>query len=295
MALFIGSNMMGQDAPGFMNANDASNDGTVPDTVTAGVAVPYFVMPDAVLNSGFSAAYDTLADRSSQGLSSTWTWFGGVAGRATVSFQSQDNGPYAEVTWSGTGLDTLFVYETSEATCVGDTSPIRTIVVAAPAFDATTDGPGLGDTTQICVTTGVDISVASITDNGIGGGNLQFSVDSLVQTVDADLAVLSTVSATTTFYPTVAENAALGNANVVVFTKDLTVRGGAITMYSFTFTGLSDHISRKSDYLGLTDKTGATDSEYTYYAPTQSTSRVWIVYPAPNTGDIYYIPRTFNL
>ncbi len=271
---------------------------TVSNTVTKWL--PYYVEPDNVLNS-MSADYDPTTDPESQGIYTSFGWsFDGTNGGGTASLQYQpdaanDTVPYVEVQFTGTNTDadTLIVTETSDGGCAGDPVKLPIVVVNEPVFDVTTDTDN--DTIEICDSPGYAITVASIADNGITGGNLKFEMDSTVETLNADMSVKTTEQATTTVYPTIPENGNLGGTDVTVFTHDLTTRNGDITRYSFIFNGMSDHISRKTDYLALADRTGGTDSEFNYYGPTTGgNGKVFIVYPTPNTGDIYYIPNDFN-
>ena len=88
-----------------------------------------------------------------------------------------------------------------------------------------------------------------------------------------------------------------------------------ITEYTLTFTGFNHHISRKGNFLDLSDNVAgdgktlpdlsaseydgtdgyADDDEelYTWYGGGETVTVT--IYPAPNTGEIHFVPNDFEL
>jgi hypothetical protein len=84
---------------------------------------------------------------------------------------------------------------------------------------------------------------------------------------------------------------------------DISVQGGDVTRYRFSFgaadDGISDMISRKSDYLkgGIAGTDPGDEQSWTYYDATDGgngTNIDVVVYPKPQTGNIYYVPNDFD-
>ena len=284
---------------------------TTVDTVTAGVPIPYFVMPDPVLNDQFNANYDTSLTKAAQNIESSWNWFIGTsaAGGSSITKEGgggEADGPYVEVTWAvnGGAEDTIYTSEVSgpPANCDGDSNFVRTVVLAAP--DMSVRDNAATDTVYYCDGIGtLGVTLDNIVDNGVAGGNMNIRFDMQVDSLQSDLAgVLGNVSSKNDSIVQIAQTS--GN-DITFLNVDFQAVNGNITEYVFAFdnsldatnqNGINDHISRKSDFLSLTDKTGLTSSEYTYYAPTSTESDVIVVrvFPAPSTGSIYYIPNDFN-
>lgn len=279
------------------------------DTITDGAVIPYWVEPDAVLNESFAGAYDTSQTNAAQNLQSVWTWWlnSGAAVGSQVSHQAgggEGQGPYVDVTWSDNGndVDTLFVREESSTGCVGDTSLVRVAVVAQPDFtvsDATDD-----DTVRICEgSESQTITLSSIADNGVGGGTLKFRLDISVDTLNSDQTVDANVRES---FDTVVQIGITSGNDVTLMPYTIGIIGNQITQYRFAFdntldatnqNGMSDKISRKSDFLDLATKDGSNDQEYTYYTPNAAGDTdmiTYIIFPAPDTGPLYYLPNDFN-
>ncbi|MFO8234086.1 MAG: hypothetical protein R6U04_01590 [Bacteroidales bacterium] len=284
------------------------SDATSVDSVTVSDNVdkylPYYVEPDATLNS-ISDPYNTSENPESQGIYTSFSWsYEDVSGNDAYEFQYEPAGndtvPYVKVRFTesnyGNDADTLSVIETSDGGCPGDPVKLPIMVFDEPSFDVTNDTDN--DTIEMCDNENYSIQVASITDNGVTDGNLKFHVDSLVENIDADGNSIDAGDgdpiANATVYPTISEDGNLGVTDgVEVFTHDLVARNGDITRYSFTFYGISDHISRKTDYLS---NESATDADFTYYEPdSEGNTLVFVVFPPPETGNIQYIPNNFDL
>lgn len=280
------------------------------DTVINGCRMPYFVMPDAILNDQFNTVYDTNITKAAQDLNSSWTWFVGASKAAGSNVvkegkRSENDGPYAEVIWAtkaGFGTDTLYASEVSATGCIGDTTIQKVVVIPVPGFTVrSVAGPAI----NLCE--GVapqNITVDAIANNGTAGGTLNFNLDYRVRRLNSDLTVNSTLKTVTdtiiTINRTTGANVTVlpnwnfapisGNITEFTFAWDNSIEGGA------NDNGINDKISRKSDFMGLADQTGATDSQYRHYGPTAAGADVIVyrIFPAPNTGSIYYVPNNFN-
>jgi hypothetical protein len=277
--------------------------GTRADSITVGLDILYYVEPDPILNT-ISSAYDTTANNGSQGVQSRFVWKpkehagdgDGIQFDTLRIEASPDSAPAIKVraTAANSNPDSILVYEYAPGGggCVGDSVVIPIRIFAAPSFNV--NAANDGDTTHLCVTGSTAVELSSITDNLVSGGDYIFQIDSFVNTVDGDLNEVQNFATATNVYVNLAETNA-GGTDVTLLNHNMVLRNDSITKYEFVIDGISDHISRKSDFLTLTDKTGATNSEYTYYAPTVGTRKVFFIYPAPSTGDIFYVPNDFDL
>jgi hypothetical protein len=293
----------------YSQMSDSSGMG-ITDTVTvsgdSAKMLPYYVRPDNVLND-MTGDYVPGTQPSDQGIYSNFSWtYKSVSGNATINYENgaaADTVPYVEVEFTTTTSgdpDTLYVEETSAGGCTGDTVNLPIYIVDEPSFNVTGNGTdSIGY--EVCAKGPTPIEINSLTDNGVTGGDLRFRVDSITDQLNPDLSSAGELQSTS-FYQNVHEDS-LGVPNTDIFQHNLGVQNGEITQYTFKIYGMSDHISRKSDYLSLSDKTGGTNSQYTYYPPTNgpggttgdnASKIVYIVYPTPQTGDIYYIPNSFD-
>lgn len=87
-------------------------------------------------------------------------------------------------------------------------------------------------------------------------------------------------------------------ATPIIASQAYDVRNAMITVYEFTFHGLSGKISRKSDYLAArAGNWTATDyANFSYYdvaTPTTGEKYYIVAFPKPVTGPIYHIANTF--
>ncbi len=298
--------LYGQDAP----YTDMVNATGEIDTVTGGAGdVPYYVMPDPVLNSEFTTTYDPAAGAGGNaGIESTWTW-DLFESNGTINTQGPgvgaDDGPYVEVGWDapGGGLpteDTINTQEVSSIGCDGDSTMLPVRIVDPPAFTPWDQAAPI----EICETAGAqDVELNTIVDNYVSGGNLQFRFDVVVDSVDPTISTKGDVRNNPDTIVTIPEVCGDGtdDNNVVLLTSySMPAVDGQITRYQFDFAadgdgGISDHISRKTDYL-IND--AADDLAFTYTAPTNGTDGTatitYIVYPTPETGDIFFVPNDWN-
>lgn len=314
VAVLAVTSLSAQNEPYTEMDNDWADLG-INDTVTVSNTVnkwiPYYVEPDATINN-LTAPYDTAAAPESQNIYTSFSWtFDNSNGGASVSSRprplgsSNDTVPYIEYqftsTNSGVGPDTVQVVETSDGGCPGDPVKVPVVVVEEPSFNVTGNGSdSIGY--EICASPDQPIEISSIANNTVSGGNLRFQVDSVVDILNPDMSVnTADVVNSGNLYVDMAEDS-MGVANSDIFRHPLLPKSNSITRYTFNFYGMSDHVSRKSDYISIVeaggDETGGTPSDFTYYQPangTPSSKITYIVYPTPQTGDIYYIPSDYDL
>jgi hypothetical protein len=308
-----------QEPPRFGEANsyfwDSTYAGTTYiDTITVEDTVPYFVMPDAVLNDQFAGEYDFNSNNAANNLESSWNWWtnsGNASGTLVDSLlqyaAGENTGPFVHLHTVSTGEDTIYVQEVSSTGCNGDTTKLTVVVVDKPAFTVSQDGVVDSDTIRICESAAGSQAIVlnSIADNEVTGGNMKFRLDISIDSLNSDQSVDGNVRTANDTVVTIAQTN--GN-NITLMNYNIDIVDGQITQYTFDFGsglglgsydgGINDHISRKSDFLQLTNKLSPGDNEFDFYAPTTAggfdPSIVYIVFPEPNTGPLYYIPNDFN-
>jgi hypothetical protein len=329
--LFIAA---GTFAQGPYPAGNQINSGSVAsplDSVTAGQPIPYYVSPDPVLNPSFGGSYDP--NNTGDGLNSSedWTWWlgsgiGGSTANQGVDADGNPDGPYIEVTWNAPGgdpvTDSIYVQENNTSvTCGGDTSGLQVLVFDPPAFTPVDNGDGNPSTDafiELCGSQQYDINLASITDNSVTTGNLKIRLDSIaVDNVSAsapqggstaDIRATEDTVVVWTGTP-VNDDGSAETLQPLLSNYNINVQNNDVTRYRFVFEedgvsnggltdGISDQISRKSDYIAVGGSDPADDQSWTYYAATAgtdgNTTRDIVVYPKPQTGDIYYVPHDFD-
>ena len=296
--LFIVGGLFAQPYQPYAEMTGSSGDG-ITDTVTVSNTVtkylPYYVQPDATLNN-MTGDYVPSDPPEDQNIYTSFNWT--IPADATPQYQpaGNDTVPYVELSFDPAAVGntyTLEVVETSDGGCSGTPVTQDIVAVAEPSFEVTGDADN--DTIEMCDNSNYPIQVASIANNDVDGGDLKFEIDSIVDNLDAEGNVTGTPSPSTTEYIAIPEDGNLGGTDVTVFNHDLVTQNGEITRYSFTFNGISDHISRKSDYLAQSLGASPSDNEFNYYPQTSGgDALVYIVYPTPQTGDIYYVPNDFD-
>jgi len=321
---FLSTNVFGQTYPGNLIENtDPANQ---IDSVTHGNTLPYYVEPDPILNPDFSGGdvYPTNSGDLSQG--EEWNWWLGTTGtvggstdnQGTAGGDADNDGPYIEVEWNDPNAgavgapveDSIYVQESNtdvSGGCEGDTSYLRVLVFDQPEF---TPVDGSNALIELCGTQDYDIPIASVEDNHVQTGNLKFKFDISCDNVDpADPTGPSTgtvsgrtntdsVVAVTT--PVNGDGTAEGPFNMLT-NYDIRIQNNDVTRYRFSFggsgDGISDQISRQSDYLNVGGSDPTDETQWTYYPATNGgngTNIDVVVYPAPNTGNIYYVPNDFD-
>jgi len=259
IAMFVATGVYGQ-----QKDPNLTVDQTIPDTVTIGKTLPYHVMPDPYFNPNYVAPTWTVTSSFQWTVVSTPT-----GGNATINNATVIN---PQVTFTGaTGTYVLRAQETSADGCAGTTTDITVVAIAAPAVDFTPMG---ADVDQCGPLMNQNVTVA------ISGGKDSYRVDYrlLVEELTADKStVLATVSDNTY------NDASFANSGNVVLeaNKNFTISNNRVTRYTYTLLGITDRISRKSDYLsGTTTEYNGTDTQW-----------IVIVKPAPTTGPIYHLPN----
>jgi len=317
IAVFVVTGVFAQNVP-YAEMTDNSGTATT-DMVTVSNTIvkylPYYVEPDDVLNSLDSDYDPTLGGGTGslvdQGINSTFEWTflnsddsendgSAYSFRYLPTSSPEDQAPYVEVSFDQVGQYKLSVLETSQGGCPGGSSVVSPVqVIAEPSFQVTSDGNDV--TYERCALTNEPIQVYRIPSNGVSGGDLYFEVDFSVDNIDinTDPATVTEVTATTTRHISISEDGNMGtDAPVTVVSEGLPVEGNAITRYTYTFKGINDHISRKTDFLAM-GLSGTTPSpeDFNFYNPDggSEVTITYMIYPAPNTGDIYYVPNDYNL
>ena len=291
------------------------------DSATVGTQIPYFVDPDPVINS-LSGYYDTSETNVTNGISTEFTWsldnVSGLSWGTPLNYPAASGSvaPYVVVQMPGSATgtndaDTLEVVEENPAVsgCPGPTRKVPIRVFAEPSFDMSDDD--VSDTIEVCSGSVVNLPIYNVADNGIDKyGNVNFLMDTTVTEVDAQdySSELGSVESGTDIVRTRAESDALTGGNYNLYPGGITLTAqdsddgdsnAGVTKYVYTFKGMNDHISRKSDFykLGSGNRGSTTPLDFTFYGPdnVNDNSLVYIVFPAPNTGDIYHVPNDFNL
>jgi len=272
-------------------------DNTTTDYVTINKSMPYYVEPDGLYSPSFDASLSLTGDVNT---TFSWTYTPPVSGSATVD---TDNNNYQEVTFNELGIWTIKVEETYNAGCAGTAVTQTVEVVDTPGiagFDFFENTLGItsgGAAYEYCgnQTTSDDINIAF---NGFPNFQLDWQLD--VEEIDGTGATVVNANNATLVDNTAATGTpqVLGGGNALVRaepTGNLTIESRTFTMiqdastndvrtkYTYTFNGVTDNISRKSDY----GKTA------TWYDIGGYTFEI-IVNPAPETGPIYHIKNDWG-
>ena len=338
--LFIAAGVFAQitDYPRTNQINTGSVTNPV-DSVTGGQPIPYYVSPDLVLNPSFDGDYNPNNNADGLNSSEEWSWWPGTTtptdGTSFIN-QGQDadgnpNGPYIEVEWVAPGgspaTDSIYVQEnnTDLTSCGGDTTALEVLVFDPPAFTPVDNGDGDPTTDafiELCGSQQYNINLASIADNELTTGDLKIRLDSI--TVDNVSASAPQGGSTGNIRASedtvviwggtpVTGDGTAEEGETLLSNYPINVQNNDVTRYRFVFEedgssapaltdGISDQISRKSDYLAVggsdPGNDPGNDQQWTYYGPTAgtdgNTTRDIVVYPQPNTGDIYYVPHDFD-
>ena len=272
---------------------DITTDALAPSIsyVTTGKTMPFYVMPDLYYHPNYVAAGTLTAGF-------TWTW--SITGAATLQNQANN---YVEVVVPGGLLVetdyTIDVFETAAATHGGcpDATPTTATVrgVPAPAMGAvnypyfnTTLAIADGGTYSVCG----NMAAADVTVQLSGYPNFQLKW-TLTQ-VQIDAAGVDVGLPTTIVDNSAGQTLGAGNSLTRVTDQNYILHNYAHTMlvpvadpvrtkYVYTLGGITDLISRKSDFLAATGWYANVDQVYTI-----------IINPAPQTGPIYHIPNDYG-
>lgn len=312
VAFLMVSSAFSQTYPGNL---DQATTGDV-DSVTADVTVPYYVEPDPVLNPSYTGSYP--GGSGSLNADADWSWWIGTTLGPGGTVNSQGNaggdpdtdGPYIQMSWNAPSVtntpeyDSLYVSESNDnIACNGDTSSLRVLVFAQPGF---TPVDADNDLIQICGSQDYPVQLAQILDNGLDVGDLKIRLDSVavsnVDPANPQTDQGSLVRAAEDTVAVIPTPLGTGNTDIELFTYYMGLKNNDVTRYRFRFDGdggISDQISRKSDYLAVGGSDPADDqtANWTYYPATinaEGPSIDVVVYPQPNTGNIYYVPSDFD-
>lgn len=248
--------------------------------VTINKTMPFWVVPDPVFHTGYVAPGWVLTP------DFTWNW----TVPAGLTLASQVNN-YVTLTAGTLGDHVVNVKEQAPAAwggCEDATGTDITIrVVEAPEFHSFPFFASIplasGGTFQTCAPYAA--FDANIELSGFPNFGVEFTLTQQA---------LTTAGVPTGPVNTLATNAVVGGGNSLTRVANQTyvvdgartlglIAAGTRTQYVYTFTGITDNVSRKSDYL----------SGQTLYA-TGPYTFTFIVNPAPTTGPIFHIPNTFG-
>lgn len=267
--------------------------------MTEGTTMPFYVVPDDIYHPGYDPATD---DLTADGFTWTWapatgeTWVWNT--ELTLTQAANDN--YVEIAAAAVTGETDYIVNVKEQLpasfggCADPTGTDMTIrVVDAPEM-GTVNYPyfnttlGIADAATYTVCGNMAAADVTVQLTGYPKFQLKWTLTQ-IQIDDAgnDVGVANTI----------VDNSAgqtLGAASSLtrVTDTDYVLHNYAHTMlvpvadpvrtkYVYTLGGITDNVSRKSDFLTAT----------TWYANTNQTYTI-IVNPAPVTGPIYHIPNT---
>ena len=281
VAVFFALNgLFAQDPADFVDA------GATESYITIGKTMPFFVVPDPF----YHPAWTPISFDLTTGF--TWSW--NIPAGLTLASQS-DN--YVTITADAVGGPyTVNVREQAPVALGGCADPTGTDilirVVEAPELGSfpyfnVTLGIADGETYQQCgPMTGINpnVSLTGFPNFQVRFNLVQQEIDGLGADVGAPV-ILVDATVEANWFAGGSGNSLTRGTETVVFdpARDLSLIAGQRTKYTYTITGITDNISRKSDYLGAKEWYDATAQVYTI-----------IVNPAPSTGPIFHIPNTFG-
>lgn len=269
------------------------------DSVTVGVTVPYYVEPDQYFNPATTAYGDT-ADVA---LVSTFVWdFSAFTTAPTLVWQSHNgdgagnDGNSVKVTFNAVeAVQNISVTETA-GSCPGAAVTLPVKVIASPtiAYAATAAGI-IGATTTFCDLDAQQDDILRVNFTGSVSGIPAYTLD-YTYTVDTFVTATSSwVSVATATADHTGANAITGINTATYDLNDhagnFAVIGGNTTRYVYTLKGVTDRISRKSEYLTNPTKVLASWNRYDNADDVITVT----VNPAPVTGPIYHIGNMWGL
>ncbi len=287
VTLFTIGGAFAQDPTDFGNAADDANI----SYITVGKRMPFYVQPDSYYHPGFQPVSDELTPgfvwNWGPGSAATWVW----GDQLTLASQT-DN--YVEITAGNTTGDfVLNVKEQAPAEFGGcedpDGTDITIRVVEAPeihAFPSFLSEFGIsdGETHQQCGD--IEGFDASIELSGFPNFQVRWELER--QEIDEDgnpVGSPVTVDSGETAGGPGPGYTRLSNQTFDFDSeRDLVVVDNKRTRYTYTITGITDLISRRSDYL---------EAETTWYDADPVTFAI-IVNPTPQTGPIFHIPEGYG-
>jgi len=277
------------------------------DTVTTGTQTGLYAEPDPY----YSPAYNT-ANNTGLGTDQYWDWTitNGTASGSEAAVYEQvlgDTSNYIEIAWSGTGTVTVDVAERNGAvSCAGATQSMTVQVIDPSTVTFSADNPGgnvfggTNDTIKVCATdlTRLDdfVQVAFSQSVAFGSPSYQVQYTITIDTITSGGAI-NNIAGYTESYMGSAGNQVASTADILNLAQPVDhgsgvgfvciTNGGtsAATLYTYRIQGVTDRISRKSDFLLNPTKLA---NGWTWYDTTLETLTVQ-VNPAPVTGPIYHI------
>lgn len=270
------------------------------DSVTVGATTRLYVMPDLV----FSPSYNATTN-ANLGADQRWTWSGDYSKGAA-------NENWFDNTWGSTGNYKIKVIESNvNFVCTDPGDSIYVEVIDAPAVTFnTTDGTPVfygtsGSPLSLCESdnrTLTDYFQALVTHEiaDDADSRIQLHYKITVDTSDDAGATWTNIPADSGLYyngtqvtaltvPGQSHNLAVP-PNAGSGTSGFVAINGAMSRYTYSLVGITDKISRKSDYNGVILPTATTG--WTLYDTTVETAVV-IINPVPVTGPIYHISNTW--
>lgn len=287
VSLFTIGGALAQDALDFGNAADDANI----SYITAGKTMPFYVQPDSYYHPDFEPVSDNITPGFTwnwgPGSAATWVW----GNELTLAEQNLN---YVEITAGNTTGDfVLNVKEQAPAEFGGcedpDGTDITIRVVEAPEIHSFPSflsefGIGDGETYQQCGD--IEGFDASIELSGFPNFQVRWELER--QEIDEDgnpVGLPVNVDGGETVVGGGNSFIRQENGTFVFDTnRNLEVFDNKRTMYTYTITGITDLVSRRSDYLS---------AETTWYDDDPVTFAI-IVNPAPQTGPIFHIPEGYG-
>lgn len=273
MLLFVGAN-----AQNPADFDDAALDGDI-SYVTVGKTMPFYVVPD----NNYHPTWTPFSNNLTSGF--TWTWTSTAFGTDLTLATQTDN--YVTITANNIGSYLVNVKEAAPAAWGGCEDPTGTDitinVVAAPTIGGFPYFTGLGASPYlVCApfTANPNIQIT-------GFPNFEVIVSLSSQEIDfsGTLQGSATLILDEEAVVVGGGNSLTSGTGTYIFDADrvLDILGGhQRTQYVYTVHGVTDLVSRKSDYLSTQTLYGA------------GTTYTIIVNPAPTTGPIFHIPNDFG-
>ena len=302
-AIMIGSAAYAQPVSPFAQYDANETAPTAIDSVTTGMTMPYYVMPDAYFHPGYVNPGWALTP------GFTWTWeIYTNPGGAAISSQT-DN--YVEIAWGTAGNYAVQVFEIAPAAyggCNGDTTIMNVTVLPVPTLAFNTAAGYITDSIEVCEGDAQLLDIVGVSLDGVTPFHLMWTFE--IATLDASRAkdaYYDTDKSTPVGQYAEQFTAAIPD-NVTAATYDLTgpddgvfdCIGGVSTVYTYQISGVNGKISRKSDYL----LSPSADDDFNYWDASANnfvgTAGGWTVAsiaitvnPRPDTGPIYHIPNNW--
>ena len=287
--------------------------------VTLDATIPFFVDADDYFNpdwaTNFNAAgtnalkHDYVSTLPNADIISTFDWLiflVGDVGETAIYSLAGTTGNYVEIAATvanGFAAGSSYTLRASETNsgCTGTDKEVTVQVVAQPTMSWVTVDAGAGACSPVnsAITANVTGDVADGDINlfwSYTATNVASDWDGLYPITAATTDVTGSEAPVVTDYDLAtgtSQTFATGGDKILEAARNWTALNNEITVYEFIIEGVSDKVSRKSDYLTAYDQTLTDHTIYTQYG-TAATIRIR-VNPAPQTGPIYHIPNTWGL